>query len=153
MKIDFYSLWIIIPLLLGFLIGSIGKPDEWYEKLRKPQFNPPRIVFPIAWTILYILIGISYYYGLYKQEFKYWILPIVHLIFNFAYSPVFFYYKQKLGAAILTTFIFILAVMTLIQFSKTDKTLISVYLLIPYLLWLVFANYLAWSVYYLNSTS
>ena len=153
MKIDFYSLWIVIPLLLGFLIGSIGKPDEWYEKLKKPLLNPPRLVFPIAWTILYILIGISYYYGLYKQEFKYWILPIIHLIFNFAYSPVFFYYKQKLGAAILTTLIFILAVMTLIQFSKTDKTLISVYLLIPYLLWLVFANYLAWSIYYLNLTS
>jgi tryptophan-rich sensory protein len=151
MKFDFYLLWIVIPLFLGFIIGSIGKPDEWYEKLKKPLLNPPRLVFPIAWTILYILIGISYYYGLYKKELKFWIIPIIHLLFNFAYSPIFFYYKQKLGAAILTTLIFILAIMTLIQFKKTNKTMISVYLIIPYLLWLVFANYLAWSIYYLNN--
>lgn len=150
MKIDFYLLWIVIPLFFGFIIGYIGKPDEWYEKLKKPLLNPPKLVFPIAWTNLYILIGISYYYGLYKKEFKFWIMPIIHLFFNFAYSPIFFYYKQKLGAAVLTTLIFILAIMTLIQFKKTDKTMISVYLLIPYLLWLVFANYLAWSIYYLN---
>jgi len=153
MKFDFYLLWIVIPLFLGFIIGSIGKPDDWYEKLKKPLLNPPRLVFPIAWTILYILIGISYYYGLYKKELKFWIIPIIHLLFNFAYSPIFFYYKQKLGAAILTTLIFILAIMTLIQFKKIDKTMISVYLLIPYLLWLVFANYLAWSIYYLNKSN
>ena len=67
MKFDIYLIWIIIPLFFGFLSGSIGKPDEWYEKLQKPSLNPPRIVFPIAWTILYILLGFAYYYGLYKK--------------------------------------------------------------------------------------
>lgn len=150
MKFDLYLLLLIIPIFFGFLFGSIGKPDKWYNDLKKPLLNPHRIVFPIAWTILYILIGISYYYGLYKKEIIYWIIPIIHLILNFLYSPIFFYYKQILGSAILTFFILIFALMTTIQFFITDKTKISFILMIPYILWLLFANYLSWSIYKLN---
>ena len=150
MKLDFYLLLIVIPIIFGFISGSIGRPDEWYEKLKKPRFNPPRIIFPIAWTILYILMGFAYYYGLYKKDVKFFILPFIHLLLNFCYTPMFFYFKQILGSAILTLIILILAIATLIQFAKTDNTLISVYLLIPYILWLLFANYLAWSIFILN---
>lgn len=151
MKIDFYLILIFIPLVFGFIFGSFSKPDVWYEKLIKPRFNPPRIVFPIAWTILYILIGVSYYYGLYEKDYKYFIIPFVHLSLNFLYSPLFFNYKKILGSAILTFMILIFAIMTLIQFAMTNKNLISVYLLIPYILWLIFANYLAWSIYKVNN--
>lgn len=150
MKLDFYLLWLVIPLIFGFLIGSIGRPDKWYENLNKPVYNPPRIVFPIAWTILYILIGISYYFGLYKKALIYYLIPIIHLILNFLYSPMFFYYKQILGSAILTLIILIFAIMTLIQFAMTNKSIVSAVLLIPYIIWLIFANYLSWSIYKLN---
>jgi len=124
---------------------------EWYNNLNKPKYNPPKIIFPIAWTILYILMGISYYYGLYKMPFNYNIIPIIHLLLNFSYTPMFFYFKQKLGSAILTILIFIFGLLTIIQFGLMDKTLISVYLMIPYLIWLIFANYLSWSIYKLNN--
>ena len=150
MKIDIYLILIFIPIIFGFIAGSIGKPDEWYEELNKPRFNPPRIVFPIAWTILYILLGISYYYGLYKKNFIYFIIPFIHLILNFFYTPIFFYFKKILGAAIIAFIILIFALMTMIQFAMTNKNLISVYLMIPYIIWLIFANYLAWSIYKLN---
>jgi benzodiazapine receptor len=150
MKFDFYLLWLVIPLIFGFLIGSIGRPGKWYENLNKPEYNPPRIVFPIAWTILYILIGISYYLGLYKKGLIYYFIPIFHLILNFLYSPMFFYYKQILGSAILTLIILIFAIMTLIQFAITNKSVVSAVLLIPYIIWLIFANYLSWSIYKLN---
>jgi len=150
MNIDIYLILIFIPLIFGFIAGSIGKPDEWYQRLNKPPFNPPKFVFPIAWTILYILIGISYYYALYKKSFIYFIIPFIHLIFNFLYTPIFFYYKNILGSAIIALFTLIFAFITIFQFAITNKNLISVYLLIPYIFWLIFANYLAWSIYKLN---
>ena len=57
-------LLIFVPLILGFLVGMSSKPDEWYFKLNKPRFNPPSYAFSIAWSILYFLIGISYYLAL-----------------------------------------------------------------------------------------
>ena len=63
---------------------------------------------------------------------------------------MFFYYKQILGSAILTLLILIFAILTVIQFGLTNKSLIPVYLFIPYILWLMFANYLSWSIYKLN---
>jgi len=150
----FYWIIIFVPLVLGFISGRIGKVDEWYMKtLKKPFLNPPSFVFPIAWSILYLLMGVSYYYGLYKKEAIFWILPIIHLIFNLSYSPVFFYFKQLLGGAILTTIILITALMVMYQFYYYSKYPIAVYLLIPYILWLLFANYLAWSIYFLNNNN
>jgi len=151
MKLNFYLIWLVIPLFFGFLSGSIGNRDEWYNKLNKPKLNPPRIVFPIVWTILYILLGFAYYYGLYnKLDIKYYIIPVIHLILNFLYSPLFFYYKEILGSAILTLLILLFAILTLIQFMITNKSLITVYIMIPYIIWLIFANYLSWSIYKLN---
>lgn len=141
---------IFIPLLLGFLIGFFSKPDNWYFKLNKPFLNPPAFIFPIAWFILYILIGISYYLALKDKSIEYWIIPIIHLLLNFSYSPMIFIYKKLLESAIITTLILITAIITAILFYNYNK-LISVYLLIPYIIWLCFANYLAWSVYLLNN--
>lgn len=148
---NFFWIIIFVPLILGFISGRIGMVDKSYtNKLKKPLFNPPNFVFPIAWTILYLLIGVSYFYGLYNQPVIYWVLPVIHLLFNFSYSPVFFYYKQILGGAILTTIILITALMVMYQFYYYSKYKIAVYLLIPYIFWLLFANYLAWSIYIIN---
>ena len=151
MKISPLILIIPIPLLLGNLIGNIGRPDQSYKELKKPALNPPNYIFPIVWTILYLMIGVSYYLALRKtNKIEYWILPIIHLILNFSYSPTFFYFKQILLSAFLTSIILITALMLIYQFSKLDKTLIASYLLIPYIIWLSFANYLSWSIYIIN---
>ena len=140
---------IIFPLLIGFIIGSFTKPDKWYMKLNKSKFTPPKIVFPIAWTILYLLIGISYYLALRDKSIEYWIIPIIHLLLNFCFSPLMFVYKRLLESVIITFLILITAILVMYLFY-TYKQYISVYLLIPYIIWLIFANYLALSVYLLN---
>jgi tryptophan-rich sensory protein len=152
MKINPLILFIPIPLLLGSLIGNIGRPDKWYNnKLKKPELNPPNYIFPIVWTILYLMIGISYYLALSNtNDIKNWILPILHLLLNFSYSPMFFYFRELLLSSILTTLILITGLMIIYQFSILDKSLISTYLLIPYIIWLCFANYLSWSIYLIN---
>lgn len=140
---------IFMPIIIGFLIGFFSKPDGWYKQLKKPELMPPGYVFSIAWTILYILIGVSYYLALKNKKFVYWIIPLLHLMINFMYTPVMFGFHRILESAVIV----LLALITLIGVMAlfySYKKYISVYLLIPYLSWLIFANYLAWSVYDLN---
>lgn len=140
---------IFMPIIIGFLIGFFTKPDAWYKQLKKPELMPPGYVFSIAWSILYILIGVSYYLALKNKKFVYWIIPLLHLMINFMYTPVMFRFHRILESAVVV----LLALITLIGVMAlfySYKKYISVYLLIPYLLWLIFANYLAWSVYDLN---
>ena len=146
------SLIIILPLVIGFLIGSISKPDDWYFNLKKPALNPPPYVFVTAWTILYLLIGISYYL-IFKSNrgnntLAFWIIPILHLLINFSYSPVLFGAKKLFESAVIVTLTSVFALFTMKKFYKINKK--SVYLLIPYICWLVFAKYLGWSLYLLN---
>jgi len=140
---------IILPLLIGFLIGYLTKPDNWYEKLKKPELMPKGYIFSIAWSILYLLIGISYYLALKDKPLIYWIIPIIHLIINFIYTPIIFRYHKLLESAFIVLLTFITLIIVMILFYNYKKY-ISVYLLIPYLIWLMFANYLSWSVYALN---
>ena len=147
--LNFNLLIIILPLIVGFVIGQLSRPGEWYLKLNKPKLTPPSYVFGIAWSILYLLIGISYYLALKDRSIGYWIIPLLHLVLNYIYTPLIFMYNRLLESAILTTLILITAVIVMILFYSYGNK-ISVYLLIPYILWLSFANYLAWSIYTLN---
>ena len=147
--LNFNLLIIILPVIIGFVIGQLSRPGEWYLKLNKPKLTPPSYVFGIAWSILYILIGISYYLALKDKSIGYWILPLLHLVLNYIYTPLIFMYKRLLESAILTTLILITAIIVMILFYSYGNK-ISAYLLIPYILWLLFAYYLAWSVYTLN---
>jgi len=147
------KLIIILPLIIGFLIGSIYKPDDWYFNLKKPALNPPSYIFVIAWSILYLLIGISYYLVFKSNRgnntLAFWIIPILHLLINFSYSPVLFGAKKLFESAIIVTLILVFALLTIKKFYKINKK--SVYLLIPYICWLIFANYLGWSTYLINN--
>jgi len=148
--LNFNLLIIILPLIVGFVIGQLSRPGEWYLKLNKPKLTPPSYVFGIAWSILYLLIGISYYLALKNRSIEYWIIPLLHLVLNYIYTPLIFMYNRLLESAILTTLILITAVIVMILFYSYGNK-ISAYLLIPYILWLSFANYLGWSIYSLNT--
>jgi benzodiazapine receptor len=150
MNIDFSIIWIFIPIFFGMLLGGIGRPDDWYKKLKKPTYNPPNYIFGIVWPILYLMIGLSIYLGIKgRTDLFIYILIISHLILNFSYSPLFFYFKQILISSIITFLVLITALWIIYEFFKTKKY-ISIYLFIPYIIWLSFANYLSWSIYILN---
>ncbi len=143
---------ILIPLAVGtvsaFLSGTMMMP---YTDFNKPPLSPPAILFPIVWTILYILMGISSYivYESDSPEKKGALKTYaLQLFFNFLWSIVFFRFHLYLFAFIwLLALIAIIAVM-IYRFYKIEP--VSAYLQIPYLLWCIFAAYLNYMIYLLN---
>lgn len=147
----FKILFILAPLILGFSISAFFKPNEWYKNLQKPEYIPPSIVFSIVWSFLYLLFGISMYYGIYYKKSVYWIIPIIHLIANLLFSPIMFGYNNLLWAFMITLITLITCILIIWQFYITKSNMISIYMLIPYLLWLIFATYLAYDIYSINN--
>ena len=136
-----------LPVVLTALIGTIfqllSKLD--YESIEKPFLAPPKIVFPIAWTILYIMIGISGYLFLkntnnQEDKLRGLIVYYIGLFFNAFWTVFYFTLGLKVFSSIWLGFLYVIACSNLVVFSKKSK--ISGYLLLPYLAWLLFALYL-----------
>lgn len=143
---------VIICLLIAFLSGWVTQShiDPWFNNLQKPSFNPPAWLFGPVWTILYIMIGISGGIA-WKQRQTHkavWYLFVFQLIFNFAWSFIFFG-AQQIGWALVDMTILLISVIVLIVAAWRQQRLIS-YLLIPYGLWLAFAFVLNSCLWYLN---
>ena len=121
-----------------------------YNDLIKPIVSPPGIVFPIAWTIIYLLIGISYTLLKEKGEVpkETQQLYYTQLIFNYLWTFIFFVLRLRLLSVLWIIILDILVIIMTYQFYKQNK--ISGILLIPYVLWLLFATYLNISIYFLN---
>lgn len=145
---------ILIPLGLGSLVGYLNKNTvSIYNDLIKPIFAPPAIVFPIVWSILYILMGIAAYriYMRNKQgvdDDGAYFMYIVQLIVNLAWSFIFFTFRLYAVSFLWLILLFILVVITFIKFMKVDK--IAAFLLIPYLIWLLFAGALNFFIWFYN---
>ena len=141
-----------IPLAIGGISGfMIRNAVEDYKTLPKPPLSPPSWVFPVVWTILFILMGISSYliatsdHEGKKQAF---IIYGLQLIVNFLWSPVFFIAKKYLIAFFILLILVVLVSAMISAFSQISKP--AGRLQIPYLLWLIFAGYLNFGVYLLN---
>lgn len=149
-KIKIYAKSILIPVLIGGIVGLIISSAIDYNSLQKPFLAPPSIVFPIVWTILYILMGISY--GILKSKSltdkKIDLIYYIQLAVNAAWSIIFFLLKWRLFAFIWILLLDILVVLMIIKFYKKDKT--AGLLQIPYILWTLFASYLNLAIYILN---
>ncbi len=121
-----------------------------YNDLIKPTLSPPGIVFSIAWTIIYLLIGISYTLlkekGQVPKETKQ--LYYTQLVFNYLWTFIFFIFRLRLLSVLWIIILDVLVVIMTYQFYKQNK--LSGILLIPYVLWLLFATYLNISIYFLN---
>lgn len=141
---------ILVPNILGFLGSLIGNVSDGFTGIMKPSFTPPAIVFPIAWTILYILMGISTYLITESKENSDKALTIygIQLILNASWTYFFFNLKWFLFSTILVIIIIILVIWMIREFYKINKT--AAYLQIPYVLWLIFATILSYNVYLLN---
>ena len=141
---------IAIPILLGFVVGIVTMPFMDYETLQKPLFAPPGFIFPIVWTILYALMGVSF--GILKLRGKldeesnriYWI----QLGINLLWSIIFFVFRLRF-IAFLWIILLVLAIIQMIRvFTKRDS--LAAKLQIPYLIWIIFASYLNLGFYLLN---
>ncbi|MCR1949497.1 MULTISPECIES: TspO/MBR family protein [Clostridium] len=145
---------ILIPVVSGFIVGYLNKNSmTTYETLKKPFFNPPAIVFPIVWSILYILMGIAAYriYMRNKQGIDdkgAYFFYLVQLIFNLMWSFIFFTFRLYAISFFWIIILFVLVIITFIKFIKVDK--IAAILLTPYMLWLVFAGVLNYFIWLLN---
>lgn len=122
-----------------------------YSALLQPPLAPPGWLFPVVWTILYILMGVSAYlvYECDAEE-KYIGLAVyvLQLIFNFLWLIIFFNIRNLLFAFVWLVFLWVLVLAMTISFYKVNKT--AGLLQIPYLLWVTFAGYLNIALYILN---
>ena len=149
-KAKIYIKSILIPLVLGGIVGIIISKFIDYDSLQKPLFSPPSILFPIVWTILYILMGISHGIlksnGVIDKETNeiYYLQLLVNLIWPIA----FFVLKSRLFSVIWIVLLAVLVFIMIIKFYKKNKT--AGLLQIPYLIWTLFATYLNIGVYILN---
>ena len=140
-----FFIYTFIPLVVG-IISSLFTNMDTYSMFNKPPLSPPGIVFPIVWTIIYLLIGYSSYrIREDKDSLK---LFYTSLAINWIWSIVFFNLQNYLGGFILIIILIILQIFILIRFKKEDE--LSYKLNIPYLIWLIFASYLSLGVYILN---
>ena len=149
-KIKIYAKSILIPVIIGGVIGLIISRSIDYNSLQKPPLSPPSILFPIVWTILYVLMGISY--GILDSksliELKTKIIYSLQLFVNATWSLIFFTLKWRLFAFIWIIILDVLVIVMIIDFFKKNKT--AGLLQSPYLLWIIFASYLNLGVYLLN---
>lgn len=138
---------ILIPVAIGGIVGFIINPYIDYNSLVKPPLSPPSIVFPIVWTILYVLMGISYYL-LKNSSKKEKIIYFVQLGVNALWSVFFFVFKFYLFSFVWILLLDVLVILMIIIFCRNNK--VSAYLQIPYLVWILFASYLNLGIYILN---
>lgn len=141
---------ILIPVIIGGVIGLIISKFMDYNHLNKPPFSPPGFLFGIVWTVLYILMGVSYSIldinNLIDKKTK--IIYYTQLIVNVIWPILFFIFKARLLSCIWIVLLFILILYMIIIFYKKNK--LSAYLQMPYLIWTAFATYLNIGVYLLN---
>ena len=149
-----YILWIGLALGTGVLAGFLTREatQMYSELLSKPPLSPPAALFPVVWTILYTLMGIS--------SARVWLSKnsaakamginvfITQLVVNFFWSLIFFN-AQAYGFAFLwLILLWILILWMIVLFSRVDR--VAALLQIPYLLWVSFAGYLNYGVWMLN---
>ena len=149
---------LIIFLAIPFLVTSIAtlntSAGDSYSSFNNPAFAPPAIVFPIVWTILYLLMGISSYL-IYSttttnnaKKFKALTVYGVQLILNAIWPFIFFNLQMFLLAYILILIMIALVIYMIYLFYDISK--VSAYLQLPYLIWLGFASILNLAIFMLN---
>lgn len=146
---------ILIPFIgagISTLISGLNKGD-FYASLQKPPLSPPDWIFAFVWPILYLLMGIACYRVYMKEDItgkgsNSIFIYGIQLLLNFLWPILFFGFKLYGLAFIELIILFIFIIITTIKFYKVDK--LAGILLVPYLLWTIFAGYLNFGVWFLN---
>lgn len=155
--LSYLRLVLCVALTLGVgVIGSLAttpKIPTWYAGLAKPAFTPPDAVFPVAWTILYVLMAVALWRlwdrnGPSPARRAALVLFFVQLALNALWSPVFFG-MEAIGAGLVVIVLLWLAIVATIWASaRIDR--IAAWLLVPYLLWVSYASVLNASILAMN---
>ncbi|EMS99323.1 tryptophan-rich sensory protein [Agrobacterium tumefaciens str. Cherry 2E-2-2] len=144
-----YVVFVVAVVAVGALIGVNNVPGEWYQSLQKPFFNPPNWIFGPVWTALYVLIGIA--------GARTWIrkprgtrmrLWFTQMVLNFLWSPIFFGMQSPVGALVIIVPMLICIVAFVALAYRRDR--ISMWLFVPYAVWVAFATVLNASIGLLN---
>jgi translocator protein len=147
-------IWTLALIAVGSVIGSLTKPEisTWYNTLNRAPLTPPNYVFPVAWTILYGIIGACGWHIWGEQSFPkikaLKTLYIIQLILNWSWTPLFFGYHLPGLSLIILVFMDILVGM-IIWLAYPKIKCVSL-LMIPYLLWILFASYLNFYIWWHN---
>ena len=126
---------------------------EAFEALNQPPLSPPGWLFPVVWTVLYVLMGIASYLvsvsdAPHEEKARALWTYGIQLAFNFLWPIAFFNLKWYLFAFLWLVILWILILITALRFGRIRKP--AGYLLVPYLLWVAFAGYLNLGIYLLN---
>ena len=152
-KITNLLIFIVSAELVGVLsaVVSGGNFKAFYSSLNQQPFAPPAWLFPVAWGILYALMGISAFLideSGHDLKQKALVIYWVQLFINFLWSPVFFGLKSLTGAVVVIVLLLMAVSVMILTFWKIRKS--SAYLNIPYILWVAYATYLTIGVRVLN---
>jgi tryptophan-rich sensory protein len=148
---------IVVPLILflGILSGAIagsGGGNAWFAALAKPAATPPDWVFPVAWTILYVLIGLalSMVIGAKGASLRGIAIGlfVAQFVLNLAWSPTFFAAHRIDAAFAIILLMIVLTIATILAFARIRSRAAA--LMLPYLAWLCFAGWLNHAVETLN---
>ncbi len=149
-----YVFWILFTEAVGAAASLLTREGSaiYSETVVKPLLSPPPPVFPIAWGILYALMGIGaamiWLAPASADRSKSIALYLVQLLFNFVWSFIFFNFRAFNAAFFWLVILFVLVLLMTLSFRKVNRT--AALLQIPYLLWLLFAGYLNLGVWLLN---
>ena len=135
-------------LIGGF--ATINFKEPWYSSLNKPIFNPPDWIFAPIWTTLYLMmtIAIWIFWHNKNKDMSTVYIYFIHLVFNTTWSIVFFVFHKMLFALIILILLIGLIITLIIRFKRVN--LLSSYLMVPYILWCLFALILNYNLIVLN---
>lgn len=147
-------IWIFSLIAIGGAIGSLTKPEinTWYSTLNRAPLTPPNYVFPVAWTILYGIIGACGWLLWHKASFPRLnalkILYITQLILNWSWTPMFFHFHLTgLSLIVLASMDILVGALIFLAYPKIRAVSL---LMIPYFLWILFASYLNFYIWQYN---
>ena len=143
-----------LPLAVGGLASFVTSDAmAAFGELQQPPLSPPGWLFPVVWTILYLLMGLAFYMVTVSgaEEDKVNAAQKIYygqLAANFLWSLIFFNLEQYFIAFLWLLFLWVLILITLFRFYRIRP--LAGYLLIPYILWVTFAGYLNFGIFLLN---
>ncbi len=147
-------IWIVVLIAIGGVIGSLTKPEisTWYSTLHRSTLTPPNYVFPVAWTILYGIIGTCGWLIWRHQAFpKLGVIKtlyVTQLILNWSWTPLFFgFHLTALSLIVLVAMDILVCSLICLAYQKMRAASL---LMIPYLLWILFATYLNFYIWWYN---
>ena len=157
-----FLLAILIPLAVGGLSALLTRGSLMsFSNLQQPPLSPPGWLFPVVWTILYILMGVASYLALIATPAGTGGMALddpatypalraygAQLFFNFGWSLIFFNLERYLLAFFWLVILWVLILITIILFGQRSRT--AALLMLPYLAWVTFAGYLNFGIWWLN---